>query len=1143
MKCYKLRKKILFYILIGLMLWGGSKGQGIVMAAEKQINMLQEENRATDRALVQNLRLYSDAGTLEVVKSAGEEVFPQGITETTTSMPSTGDVNTLILTVEFQDASFEENIKQVLENNFFADGDEANDNYPRESAKAFYERSSFGKFKLDGDIIQYTSPNERSFYDDDMNVLIEEIIEALPDLVEAQMGEQDVNAYLEQFDSNGDKILDGVYICYAGGTEVWGEQWWSYVGYWDGYTIGNYSFGSTCILGDYEPYVIIHETGHMLGLGDYYDYNLQGEAMAGIASLDMMRLNLGDHNAFSKMLLGWIEPDNVTIISGDIETVQLSECSEEGECIIVLPDYNAEEGLYTEFYLFTYREYVGNNYIAGYDMPQGGICVYYVNATLNEQGDGFQYDVSTAVGKGTVPLIRQIHQDGEVTHGEVSGTAIDGAAFPWPWMQDYEADTCCYHPGDVFTPYTLPSSSFFVGADVREGRTYSGITMKNIAISDGSATFDVGIETEQEPYEVSWRMDSPSGTYSAITGLKAEVLLSTDITMKNGTNSWRYFDMENGAQMVDEDGNIIGYLTIRLSKLQDGVFFLNGNDAVKAQMEEGRLYRILIPEGTFYDAFGQAVREISLEYSTVTEYPVITDWEFDDLYGTTYKRCIDEAGNGIFVRSSYQKNDDYVLDIYRIENFRAGEQIFSDVLSEFVLTNENMYSYPSALWKVDESSWGWVSLPQNNKICYLVFNELGNIVAEEEIPFEKDVLAVGESDADKAYFVTADSVVVFRGTDWEEHALSYSEAEEENQIEGIYCSYITKNNICAINTIKNTFLFDADFNLVYETDCFTNLAGLKYMDGRYYLAGYIYDSEENNYDNYVEVLDESYRLIESYDLDIDGSIRSFGCFSNGFAILSGYGDLYLLDETFKQRVFLEDFPAAAIYQESETCLRLYGASSGTVRGISLDVSSIDMTVENPFGDVTETDWYYKYAKFALDNRLMNGKGTTEDGKVNFDPANTITRGEFVRIIYNKEGAPEVAYSDIFVDVPEGMWYTKAIVWAYNQGLVSGKEAAYFDVDGNITRQEIAQILYKYALYKEYDVSCVTDVDLATFVDEKKVADWGRTAIEWAVGYGVVKGKDTEEGRGLSPDGNAIRAEAATMMKNFMVACEGIEAQE
>lgn len=193
-----------------------------------------------------------------------------------------------------------------------------------------------------------------------------------------------------------------------------------------------------------------------------------------------------------------------------------------------------------------------------------------------------------------------------------------------------------------------------------------------------------------------------------------------------------------------------------------------------------------------------------------------------------------------------------------------------------------------------------------------------------------------------------------------------------------------------------------------------------------------------------------------------------------------------------------------------------------------------------FGDVKNTDWFKPYVVFAYEHGLMGGKGEMPDGTLKFDPSNTITRAEFVQMLYAKENYPTVDYTDTFIDVPDEAWYTDAILWAAQEGIVGGKKADYFDVSGMITRQEIALILYKYTLYKEYVVSEVADTDLTGFADAASISSWAESGMKWAVENNVIGGKVVNGQTLLSPGGNAIRAEAATMLKAFMGVYEGVE---
>lgn len=188
-------------------------------------------------------------------------------------------------------------------------------------------------------------------------------------------------------------------------------------------------------------------------------------------------------------------------------------------------------------------------------------------------------------------------------------------------------------------------------------------------------------------------------------------------------------------------------------------------------------------------------------------------------------------------------------------------------------------------------------------------------------------------------------------------------------------------------------------------------------------------------------------------------------------------------------------------------------------------------VENPFSDVKVNGWEFPYVKFALDYSLMGGKGTGNDGKVIFDPSKNMTRAEFVQALYNKEGKPAVSYTNVFSDVPADKWFTNAIMWAYQNNIVKGKEGK-FDVSGNITREEMATILYKYAAnYKKYEVE--VGATLEGYTDVSSISSWATKNIEWAIWCGVMKGKGTQ----IAPRDYATRAECATMLRNFIMAYE------
>ena len=178
----------------------------------------------------------------------------------------------------------------------------------------------------------------------------------------------------------------------------------------------------------------------------------------------------------------------------------------------------------------------------------------------------------------------------------------------------------------------------------------------------------------------------------------------------------------------------------------------------------------------------------------------------------------------------------------------------------------------------------------------------------------------------------------------------------------------------------------------------------------------------------------------------------------------------------------------------------------------------------PFSDVASDDWFCEAVQYVFDNGMMNGVGNDS-----FAPDSNLTRGMIAQVLYNLEGTPE-AGSDAFTDVEAGQWYADAVNWAAANDIVSGYGDSTFGPQKDITREQMAQILYNYAVFKGYDVSA--QGDLSAFGDGSETSDWALPAMKWAVGSGLLQGY---AGR-LNPDGTATRAEVAQILMNF---CEKI----
>ncbi len=179
---------------------------------------------------------------------------------------------------------------------------------------------------------------------------------------------------------------------------------------------------------------------------------------------------------------------------------------------------------------------------------------------------------------------------------------------------------------------------------------------------------------------------------------------------------------------------------------------------------------------------------------------------------------------------------------------------------------------------------------------------------------------------------------------------------------------------------------------------------------------------------------------------------------------------------------------------------------------------------NPFADVNADDWYYEYVRYAAENNLMNGMTETT-----FAPDNNLTRAMLVTVLYRLAGEPATNRSIPFADIDMGAYYANAVIWAQQNGIVNGVTETEFAPDANITREQIAAIMFRYAVYK--DLEAVTlEENLIVFADADEISEYAISALNWAVGSGLINGK-TESA--LCPRDNANRAEIAAILQRFI----------
>ena len=330
-------------------------------------------------------------------------------------MPTTGDVRIFALLLDFSDHPARSS-RDFVHAGLFGNG--VTSQAPLESLSKYYERASYGQLNLsNGSTLGWYRPNRpRSEIEQTPRGRDELIAEALRHF-------DDQGHDFSQYDNNGDGVIDYFVVVWTGPNNGWSNFWWGYQTRYssssfklDGVSLGKYSWQweSRNNNSTFNPATVIHETGHALGLPDYYDYDDAIGPRGGIGAMDIMHGQRGDHNCFSKWVLDWVSP---TVISTGTRSLSLQASGDTRDCVLVWPGANTSTP-FSEFFMIQNRTRVGNDT----NMPGDGILAWHVDASLNEDGTDYAFDNSYTDHK----LIRLMEADGleQIEQGK-SGDAGD----------------------------------------------------------------------------------------------------------------------------------------------------------------------------------------------------------------------------------------------------------------------------------------------------------------------------------------------------------------------------------------------------------------------------------------------------------------------------------------------------------------------------------------------------------------------------------------------------------------------------------------------------------------------------------------------------------------------------------------------
>ena len=209
-------------------------------------------------------------------------------------------------------------------------------------------------------------------------------------------------------------------------------------------------------------------------------------------------------------------------------------------------------------------------------------------------------------------------------------------------------------------------------------------------------------------------------------------------------------------------------------------------------------------------------------------------------------------------------------------------------------------------------------------------------------------------------------------------------------------------------------------------------------------------------------------------------------------------------------------------------VKVDGKSVGAVTTYTVDKLTVSTRIEIeftngtlPFTDVHESDWFYDDVVFAYENGLFSGTSDTM-----FSPNTSMTRAMLVTVLYRLEGQPAVNGRSGFSDVQYNGYYEDAVTWAADNGIVNGTSTSTFSPNANVTREQMAAILYRYAQYKKYNTAASSSLN--SFSDHTSVSGYAEASLQWSVAEKLVNGSNGK----LMPTGNASRAQVAAILHRF-----------
>jgi M6 family metalloprotease-like protein len=468
-------------------------------------------------------------GMSEAEIDSTQPVFPPG---NWTGLRSKGNNKVFVLLIDFPDYPASQTAASI-DGKIFGDGA---GEFPRESLRNYYRRSSYGQLEILGSTLGWYRPAYT-------RASVTQTYTGRENLIKEALAYFNVAGHdFSQYDNDNDGVIDYFLVVWAGPPGAWASFWWGYYTGWasnfvlDGKQFSGAAYSwqweSYPYPGTFRPYVTIHETGHALGLPDLYDYDGTVGPDGGVGGLDMMDANRGDHNGFSKMLLDWLTPQ---VCSAGSQTYALRPTGSYPDAVIFWPHYNIASP-FTEFFMVQNRTRENNDT----GLPADGLLIWHIDATL-DAWDSFLFDNSYSAHK----LVRLMEADG-LEEIEQNQSADAG---------DY------YIPGKTFGAATVPDSRGYDGSP-------KSVDLGTIATSGSDISCSIAVGTAApitvtspaggeawiigSTQAISWFSSGVSGNlninlYKGTSNLGA---IATNVPVGNGVYNWKAGYLRSGTRVA-----------------------------------------------------------------------------------------------------------------------------------------------------------------------------------------------------------------------------------------------------------------------------------------------------------------------------------------------------------------------------------------------------------------------------------------------------------------------------------------------------------------------------------------------------------------------------------------------------------------